>query len=128
FLVKAGDEIAFAARGTREVVTAMPADAHPLAFFPICYAGAELVHDAGDFMAGNTRILNAREDAVLCEVVAEANAAGLHFDADLARTGLGNIALDNFKIAAGFRNLDCFHFHHETLPFEGGLTAISMHD
>jgi len=119
FFVEAGDEVAFAARWTREVVTTVPTDADALAFFPICDSRTVLVYDTGDFMARNTWILNAREGAILREVVAEADAAGLDFDANLSGAGLGDVALNDFKIAASLWNLDRFHFCHENLPFEG---------
>src|SRR5690242_2948482 len=56
--ILAGDEIAFAARGAREVVAAVPSDSNALAFLPIGDAGAGFINDAGDFMAGNARILD----------------------------------------------------------------------
>src|SRR5262249_51735182 len=126
FFVVAGDEIALAAGRASKVMTAMPADSDALAFFPICDSGARFIDDTGHFMARNARILNAREDAVLCEVVAEANAAGLDFDANLSGAGLGDVALNDFKIAASLWNPDRFHFCHENLPFEGGFTDDSM--
>src|SRR5258708_27824906 len=54
FFILAGDEITFAARGASEIMAAVPSDSDALAFLPIGDARAELVDDAGNFMAGNT--------------------------------------------------------------------------
>ncbi len=105
-------EIALAACGAGEVVTAMPADADAVALLPGGHPRPWFVHYARNLMAGNARILNARERAVFHKMVAEANAASLHFNAHLPGPGLWNFALNNFKIAARFGNLHYFHFRH----------------
>jgi len=64
FFILAGDEIAFAARGASEIMAAVPPDSDALAFLPIGDAGAGFVDDARDLMAGNTRVLDAGENAV----------------------------------------------------------------
>jgi len=87
--ILAGDEIAFAARGASEVVAAVPSDADALAFLPIGDAGAGFVDDAGNFVAGNARILDAGENTVFGEMVAETDAASLDLDTHLSGGGLG---------------------------------------
>ena len=44
-----------------------------------------------------------------------ADAAGLNFDPNLARTRLGNFAFDDFKRPAGAGDLDSTHFRHKNL-------------
>jgi hypothetical protein len=52
--------------------------------------------------------------AFLDQVVAEAYSAGLHADTDLAGGALGDFALMEFKISAGFRNDSDFIFGTST--------------
>lgn len=78
-------------------MTAMPAHTHVLARFPLRHTGAHGIHDADDFMARHTRILQARPVAFLHQRIAVADATSLNFDAHPAGDGLGNFTLDNFK-------------------------------
>ncbi len=112
FLLRAVCEIAAAAIEASVVLSAMPADADALALLPGRDAGAELGDDARDFVAGGTGIDHAGPQSVLDEVVAEADTAGLHADADLAGAGLGDFALLEFEVRAGFRDDGDFHFWH----------------
>src|SRR5215467_1051438 len=111
--IGAGDEIAFAAGRAGEVMSAVPADTDTLALLPVRHARTRLVNNPGDFVSRNARVLNAREYAVLGQMIAEADTAGMDLDTHLARAGNGNFALDDFPIAAGFGDLHCFHFCHE---------------
>jgi hypothetical protein len=110
--ILAGDEIALAARGASKIMAAVPSDSDALAFLPIGDARAGFVDDASNFVAGNTRILDAGEYAVFGEMVAETDAASLDLDTHLSGAGLGDFTFDQFKIAACFRNLDSLHFCH----------------
>jgi len=92
FLVDTIDEIAAAAWQAGSVMAAVPADADALALLPNGDARADFIDNAGDFVAGRTRIGYAGPEAVLDEVVAEADAARLHADADLSCGRLGNVA------------------------------------
>ena len=110
--VLAVDEIAPPARVADEAMTAMPADAHALARLPVGDVGADRVDAPGDFVSGHSRILQAGPVAFLHDRIAVADAARLNLDADLIAGGLGNIAFDKFKIAAGLADLDGFHARH----------------
>jgi len=122
--ILAGDEIAFAARGASEVVAAVPSDSDALAFLPIGDARAGFVDDAGNFVAGNARVLDAGENTVFGEMVAETDAACLDLDTHLSGAGLGDFTFDEFEIAASFGNLDSLHFWHENVsPWNRRLDA-----
>ena len=93
----------------------MPAQAHALAGFEERHVGADGIDDAGDFMAGNARILDAGPMTQLGKRIAVANAAGLDANANLAGAGLGKLLLDEFECSAGGGNLhgtasDCGHW------------------
>jgi hypothetical protein len=124
--VRAIDEITLAACGAGKVMSAMPADSDALAFFPMGDARAGLVYNSGDFVAGDARVLDTGEDAFLGDHVAVTDAAGLNLDSDLACAGLGDVALDHFKITARLWDDDCFHFCHWIASLE--LCAIWMQD
>src|SRR5215472_7997716 len=83
---------------------AMPADAYTLTQLPFRNAGAELVNQARDFVAGNPRVLNAGPGAVFGEHVAVANTASLHLDAYLARARLWYLAVDELQICPRLGN------------------------
>jgi hypothetical protein len=91
----------------------VPTDADAFTFFPGSDAGADFVDDASYFVARNSRILQSGPRTFLGENVAVADAAGLHFDADLTRAGRRNIVLDEFKVGFCFGNLRYFHLGHE---------------
>src|SRR5437870_4583752 len=123
--ILAGDEIAFAAGGASKIVAAVPSDSGALAFLPIGDARAGFVDDAGNLVAGNARVLDAGENAIFGEMVAETDAASLDLDTHLSGAGLGDFTFDKFEIAASFGDLDCLHFWHEKSAFRmDGVAAI----
>jgi hypothetical protein len=66
-------------------------------------------------MAGHARILESRPVTFLDERVAVTDATGLDFYSDLAGTGLGNFAFNDFKRPAGAGDLGSAHFRHKKL-------------
>ena len=90
--VLAVDEIAAAAGIAGEVVAAVPSDSDALAGFPVGNVGADSVDAAGDFVSGDSWILDAGPIAFLYERVAVADAAGFDFNSDLVSAGLGNVS------------------------------------
>src|SRR5229473_4552126 len=71
-------KISAAAGDASAVLAAVPANADALALFPAGDARTDVVNHAGDFVSGNAGILNAREESVLCDDVAVADATSLH--------------------------------------------------
>ena len=93
-------------------MASMPAHADALAGLPLRDSVADGIDAAGNFVSGNARVLDSGPVAFFYERVAVADAAGFNLDADLAASGLGNIAFDEFKISAGLADLDGFHARH----------------
>jgi len=93
-----------------EVMATVPAYANPIAYFPRRDPRSKSIKTAGDFVARNAWILQARPEPFFYEHIAVADPAGFHLYAHLGRTWFGNIAFDQFKIAACFANLGDFHF------------------
>ena len=116
FFVGAIDEVAAAALQAGSVMAAVPADAYALTFLPSRDAGTDFINDAGDFVAGRARIGYAGPEAVFDEMVAKANAAGLHADADVSRGRLGDFAFLQFEVGAGLGDYGDFHFGHRGVP------------
>jgi hypothetical protein len=85
----AQDEIAAPALGADTAMAPMPADADPLADAPARDLGADRVDVAGDLVTRYARIGDAGKEPLDREGIAVADAAGLHFDPDLARARLG---------------------------------------
>jgi hypothetical protein len=83
----------------------MPAEAYALAHFEDRDVGGDRIEDAGYFMAGGARELEAGPEAKLGEGVAVTNAAGMDANADLSRAGLGELFLNQLKGSAGCGNL-----------------------
>src|SRR5262249_3712028 len=110
FLVLAMPEITSPALAASVVVTAMPAHAHALSFFPRGNAGPDFINDAGHFVPGDARVLYSRHHAFFREHVAVANATSLNFDAYLPCAGLRNLTLHDFKGGAGFADLRRLHW------------------
>jgi len=111
-LVAAEHEITAAAVLAHETVTAMPAYADPLSGLPIGNVGADRVDPAGDFMTGNSWILNAGPMSFLDQSIAATDPTGFHLDTHLRTTRVGNVSLDELEGAAGFWYLHCFHARH----------------
>jgi hypothetical protein len=82
---------------TLVAVPTVPAHADALSNLPRDDVGAELVDDADEFMAGNTRIGEAGPLTVNHHGVTVANAAGLYANANLALLGLWDRALHDCK-------------------------------
>jgi hypothetical protein len=110
FFIFAVNKIAATAGVTGEIVAAVPSYAGALAGLPVGDISADGVDASGNFVSGNTWILNAGPIAFLDECVTVADAAGFDFDADLVAGGFWNISLDDFEITAGLADLDSLHF------------------
>ena len=120
FLPFAVDEEAFAAGVADEAVAAVPADAHPVALLPLGHVGADLVDAPGDLVARNPRQRQAGKRAGLHEGVAVADSAGFDLDADLARGGFWELALDELERAIGLGHLyGPHHLWHRPLLVPG---------
>lgn len=78
-------------------ITTMPADAYALAGFKLSNTFTEFIHDADDFMAGDTRILQSGPQAVFYQDVAVADAAGMHFDSYPIGRRFGDGTFDDFE-------------------------------
>ena len=107
-----GDEIAATAGLAMAAVSAVPADADSLTGLPVEHVGTDDVDNTNDLVAENTWVLDAGPVTLLGEYVAMAEAARFHFDADLARTGLRNFLLNEFKRATSTGDLHCTIFRH----------------
>ena len=116
FFVGAIDEITAAALRTGPVMTAVPPDANALAFVPSSDAGADFVDDSGNFVARRSRVNHAGPKAVFDKMVAEADAAGLHADANVTRGRLRNIAFLEFEVSTRLGDNGDFHFGHREFP------------
>src|SRR5207248_861180 len=107
------DEEALAAGVADEIVSPVPADAHPVALLPFRHVGADLVDASGDLVAGDPGQLQARERSALHVRIAVADSAGLHLDTDLRRTRFWDLALDQLERSVGPRYLHrSHHFRH----------------
>jgi hypothetical protein len=78
-------------------MTAMPAYADALTFFPFRDVAAERIDTSRDFMTRHTRILEPGPQTLFDEHIAVANAARLHFHANLPSAGLRDFAFNYFK-------------------------------
>src|SRR5438552_2885407 len=72
--VRAGDEIAPAAGRAVTAMTAMPADADPLARLPVRHVGAHRIDDPDNLVSRYARVSDAGEGAQLGERIAVAHA------------------------------------------------------
>ena len=93
-----------------KAVAAVPADADALAGLPVGDVSADGVDAAGDFVSGDAGILDAGPMAFFDQRIAMADAAGFDLNSDLVAAGFGDVSFDQFEIAAGFADLDSFHF------------------
>ena len=69
----------------------------------------ESVYDAGDLMAGNSRVRYTGEDSFLSNDIAMTNAARGYFDANFTRAGVWSGAFYYFDGAVGGRDLSNAH-------------------
>jgi hypothetical protein len=74
--------------------------------------GAQGIDSPDHLMAGHSWILNAAPGTIFGETVAVADLASLDLDPDLARSGLGNVPLNQFQRAVRSRHLDNPHLGH----------------
>ena len=91
-------------------MSAMPAHADALTFLPFRDVAADRIDASRDFMTRHARILKPGPQTLFDEHIAVANAARLHFHANLAGARLRDIAFHQFKISTGFADLRRFHF------------------
>ena len=82
-------------------MSAMPAHADALAFFPWRDVVADRIDAPGDFVTRHTRILNSGPETFFDQHVAMANAARLHFHAHLSGPGSGMSRSTNSKSPPG---------------------------
>ena len=75
-------------------VTTMPTYTDPVVHFPTGYVGSGGIRETHYFVSRHSRVLNAGKRAELSERIAVANAAGLHFDADLPIARSRDVGLD----------------------------------
>ena len=91
-------------------MSAMPADADALTLVPFRDVNADCLDASRDFMSRHPGILKPGPAAFLDEKIAVANAARLHFDANLPHAWLGDIALHQFPVSARLGDLRRLHF------------------
>ena len=95
----------------------MPAYADALTFLPFRDVAADRIDASRDFMTRHTRILEPGPQTLFDEHIAVANAARLHFHANLPGARLRNVALHQFPVSARFADLRRFHSHvHNMSP------------
>ena len=97
-----------------------PADPDALPDAPADHAGAEFIDHPSDLVPGNARKGEARPLAFDRETVAVAHAAGLDPNSDLAVVRFGDVTFEEFKRAAGPRNLHCPHLRDRRLLLQVG--------
>jgi len=108
--------VAPAAAVAMAAVPSMPADAHAVTLLPLGDLRAERIDDAGDLVAGHTRILDSRKQSLGGQDVAVTDPAGFHAHADLAGSGIGDVAFDELEFGARFREREGTHLGHEAPP------------
>src|SRR5712691_8785157 len=99
---------------------AMPADADALTFFPLRDVAADRIDASRDFMTRHPRILKPGPETLFDEHIAVANAARLHFHANLPSAWLRDFAFHQFPISTGFADLRRLHFHIDCSPSNFG--------
>jgi len=95
----AGEEVTPTARITIAAVSSMPAHPDPLADLPLSDATPDGVDDSGDFVPGDSRVLDAWVETFFREYVAVTDAAGLNLDSDRSRARLRDLAFDQLERA-----------------------------
>ena len=110
FAIHAHGEITTPTRFAYETMSAVPAYADALTFFPLRHIAANRIDASGNFMTRHSWILQTGPKSLFDEHVAVANPARLHFHANLAGARLGNLAFHQFPSATRFADLRRFHF------------------
>src|SRR5205823_14686749 len=90
---------------TDQIVSAVPADSHTVAFVPLSNIGADSIDAAGDFMPRHSRVLKSRPETLFNQSVAVTNSACFHLHANLPVGRLADIACNNFATSAALRRL-----------------------
>src|ERR1700730_7413688 len=88
----------------------MPATPHALSLLPLGHTRTHFVHNARDFVSRHARVFDARPQTLFCEHVTVTDTTGLHLDAYLFWTRLGNLAVDNLEIGSCLRNHRYLHW------------------
>src|SRR5262249_54063252 len=102
-------------------IAAVPPHADPLAPLPSGDAGADRVDHTGHLMAGNSRVLNTREKALLRDRIAVADAAREDLDPHRSGARFGDGPFNNFERFIGATDLHHTHSRHEISPEGDGL-------
>jgi hypothetical protein len=89
----------------------MPAYADALTVLPFRDVAADRIDASSDFMTRHTGILKPGPETLFDDHIAVANAARLHFHANLPSTRLRDSAFHQFPISTGFADLRRLHFH-----------------
>ena len=92
----------------------VPAYADALPLLPHGRADPRGINHARNLVSGNPRILDPGPITFFYQRIAVAHAASLNLDAHLPRTGLRNLPLHKFKIAARLGYLNCLHLRHNS--------------
>jgi hypothetical protein len=94
----------------------MPTDTDALPRFPERDVRTDGVDASGNLVAGHTRIFDAGPVTFFDQSIAVTDSAGFYLDADLASSGIGDGAIDDFEISTWLADLNRFH---EDLLSEG---------
>src|SRR5262245_47153319 len=105
FAIEAHRIIAAPTLFATEAMSAVPANANPLTFFPVRHTAPKRVDPSRDFMTRHPRILEPRPHPFFYEHVAVANAARFDFHSNLSGAWLWIGAFHQFQIAARFADL-----------------------
>ena len=94
----------------------VPADAHSIPYFPGRDPLSQSVKLAGDFVARDTGILQARPQAFFYKDIAVAHPTSFDLYSHLTGARFRDIAFNQLKISAWLANLSDFHFRiHDEL-------------
>jgi hypothetical protein len=86
------------------------------------------VDNPSDFVAGNPRVLNAREQSFFHKRITVADPACLDLDTDLRRAKLWNVSFYDFKRPSGLGDLYGTHVPLTNYSFLGGSVAAPFGD
>jgi hypothetical protein len=95
-----------------ETVTAVPANADTLAWFPKRHLWADRVNAAGQFVPRDAWILNSGPMPFFYQHIAVADTASLDLNTHLPTAWLRDRTLNQLKISSRSAYLDSFHFVH----------------